>query len=314
MATCTLQNVYDAARSTYLNDTQVTGGEVYTNAVLQGPFGEAYRRMFNCLAGTSKRIEKYVYVNLPAYTTALIPASHAITDMAEPEFVEERPATIPITITSTSASTPIQVTAPNHGLPNNAEIVVSEVQNTWAPWGQWFITVVDANNFTLNGSYTDGISGSGGYCSVANQLNFVPVYPVDQAYALDGQPTQYLGVYWWGNSQFQFRGANETQQLRITYWASGAPPINPSQNLGIDNCLDFLACATAATAAKMVEASNQLADALTFKAFGASEEAKGDGGLLGDFVKIQILTLQRTQRRRLPFRQKISRWGNYVVN
>jgi hypothetical protein len=162
-------------------------------------------------------------------------------------------------------------------------------------------------------SQTDGNAGTGGYFTAQSLQQFVPVDPIDLAIqGIDGQPQQYLGVYMWNNEQLQFRGAVGVQQLRITYWASGSPPSNTSSTIGIDNCIDFLACATAANAAR-ADGFFQLADQLKFTAYGQTQEANCVGGLIGEFIKIQVLTMQRgPQRRTRPFRDKVTRFGNYL--
>lgn len=312
MATNTLEQVFTAARA-YLNDQP---GYVYTDSYLQPLFNEPYRRMFSCLAGTSKRVQRIVYLDFPAYTTVLIPATYGLTDFSEPELIEERPAQGQVTIATTSATTPIVCNAPAHGLgADGAEVggQVSNVIGTPAPWGNWYVTVVDANSFSLNGSQTDGNAGTGGYFTPQSLQQFVPVDPIDMAIqGIDGQPQQYLGVYLWNSEQLQFRGAVGVQQLRITYWASGSPPSNTGTTIGIDNCIDFLACATAANAARAA-GFFQLADQLKSTAFGQTQEANCVGGLLGEFIKIQVLTMQRgPQRRNRPFRDHVTRFGNYL--
>jgi hypothetical protein len=312
MAVNTLEQVYVAARA-YLNDQ---AGNIYTDAFLQPHFSEPYRRMFNCLAPVSKRIQRVVYTDLPAYTSMLIPATVGLTDFSEPEMIEARPALSPITITSTDTSTPIKVTATGHGLGSAGAIANGQVSNVvGAPeaWGNWFVTVIDANTFSLNGSQSQGNAGTGGYFTLQSLQQFIPVQPIDLAIqGIDGQPQSYLGQYMWNNEQLQFRGAVQTQQLRITYWASGTPPSNTGSTIGIDNCIDFLACATAANAAR-ADGFFQLADQLKFTAFGQTQEANCVGGLLGEFIKIQVLTMQRgPQRRTRPFRDKVTRFGNYL--
>jgi hypothetical protein len=310
--TNTLEQIFVAARA-YLNDQ---AGLVYTDTFLAPHFQEPYRQMYNCLAAVSKRIQRIVYLNFPAYTTTLIPETYGLTDFSEPEMIEERPAQGTVTIVSTNTETPIVANAPNHGLGSvGAEIAgqVSNVVGTPAPWGNWFVTVIDANNFSLNGSQSDGNPGTGGYFTTQSLQQFVPVEPIDLAIqGIDGQPQQYLGQYLWNNEQLQFRGAVGTQQLRITYWASGSPPSNTGSTIGIDNCIDFLACATAANAARAA-GFFQLSELLKAKAFGPGQESSCVNGLIGDFIKIQVVTMQRgPQRRTRPFRDKVTRFGNYL--
>lgn len=300
----------------YLHDTAIAGGETFTNSALQTSFNEPYRRLFSCLMGSSKRVQRVIYLDFPANTTVLIPQNYAITDMAEPELIEERPATAAIAITDTGVTTPINVHAPAHGLGAAGAIVegaVSGVAGTTAPWGQWFVTVVDTNNFTLNGSRADGVAGTGGIFAPASTQRWCQVDPIDLAFqGLDGVQQQYLGSYLWINEQLQFRGAIGIQQLRITYWASGDPPTNANTTINIDNCIDFLALATAANAAR-ANSWYPISNALMTRAYGASQDGC-TGGALGVFIAIQVSTLQRgPQRRRLPFRFRKSRFGDAVI-
>lgn len=307
-----LLDVFNAARG-YLNDANA---EIFSNSFLQTSFNDAYRRLFRCLSNSgSKRIQRVTYVNLPPLTTVLIPQNFGITDMAEPEKLEERPAGGVTNITSTSITTPINCFSPSHGLGsagNQVEGVVAGVSGTFAPWGKYYATIVDANHFTLNGSMSDGNAGTGGTFTLWTQQRFSEVQGQDlDLQGLDGQPTQYLGVYIWRDEQFNFIGATGTQQLRVTYWASGSPPVNDQTTIGIDDSIDFLACMTASTSARSL-GFYDLAERLKADALGPDPGVMG--GLLLDFVNLQIRQMQRDpQRRRLPFRDRRSRWGNWIV-
>ena len=315
MAVNTLESVFNAARG-FLHDTTPSTGAVWTDSALQVHFNEPYRALFNCLMGASKRVQRVVYVNFPAYTTVLIPANFGIPDLSEPEMVEERLANPSIAIVSTSATTPIEVNAPGHGLGSTGNVVaiqVTGVVGTPAPWGNWFATVVDANNFTLNGSMTDGVAGVGGSCSIQSQNRFTEVIPIDLSnQGLDGIPGNSLNNYLWIDEQMQFLGCVNTQELRITYWASGTPPTNTALNINIDNCIDFLSVGTAANAA-YANGWNTMGDRLYTKAYGAGGD-NCTGGLLGAFVKIQVAEQQRgPTRRRLPFRPRRTRYGDAIL-
>ena len=272
--------------------------------------------MFNVLAGVSKRVQKVIYLPFPAYTTTLDPATYNVNDFSEPELIEERPMpSTPIAIATTDTSTPINVnTVSAHGLSTGTEGVVTEVSGTSAPWGQWFFTVTGSSTLSLNGSASDGNSGTGGTIIPGNGTpQWLELDALDlDGQGMDGQPQAYLGVYVWDGELLRFRGAVNTQELRITYYASGTPPTNAAQQIGIDNCIDFLACATAANAAR----SNswfQLADQLKFTAYGPNQMPDGDGGLLRSFINIQVMSQQRgPQRRMQPYRNRRSRFGNYV--
>ncbi len=57
---------------------------------------------------------------------------------------------------------PIQITATNHGYKTGQKIIISGVGGIPAANGTWTVTVVDPNNFTLNGSIGSGTYTSGG--------------------------------------------------------------------------------------------------------------------------------------------------------
>lgn len=319
MGLVSVQSIFDGVRSN-LSDTQVVGGEVFTNAYLLGPsnngglFGEPYRSMYGRLMGASKRAQRTIWVVLPANTSVLIPSTYSITDFAEPEMLEERPAASKIAIASTSTTTPIEVTtvAP-HGLSSNAEGTISGVASTFAPWGNWFITKTGANTFTLNGSGSDGVAGTDGFFYPENQLPYAEVFPADlYAAGLDGGPNQVLGVYLYEDGHLKFRGASIDVELRITYYLSGTPPSNPNYIIPIDNCQDFLTCATTANAARS-KGWTTMYESFRNQAYGDPTHPD-EPSLLDLFFNIQVLASQRgPQRRQLPFRDKRSRYGTYVL-
>jgi len=318
MATATLQEIFQDVRG-FLADTgylnSIPTGESFTNAVLPVFFAEPYRTMFGRLQGASKRVQRVVYVVLPATTSVLIPRTYGIEDFSEPEMVEERPATNATAISTTSTTTPIVVTtAAPHGLTIGSVVqgTICNVLNTSAPWGMWFATVTDVDKFSLNGSASDGVAGAGGAFYFASQEQFTEVTPIDLwAQGLDGPAQTVLGVYLWINEMMQFRGAGIPIQLRITYYASGTAPTNPNYVIQIDNCRDFLAKATAANAAAS-RGWIDIADRLKLEAYG--DGSMQNIGLLETFMAGQYLALQRgPQRRQLPFRDKRTKFGTYLL-
>lgn len=307
MATETVQNILDAARSWLSDNGVVAAGEIFTNSVLLPHYSTAYRKMYNAMANLgSARIRREFYHLLPAYTTILQPSTIGVTDMAEPEFLDERINVTQVAISATGTSSPIQVTtsAPHNYASNSSDVIVTEVGSTQAPWGRWFVTVVDSLNFTLNGSTTDGVAGSGGFASTSND-KFVPMDALDSL--TDRDISDRLRDYVWEENVFKFRGSTQAVQLRVTYIASGAPPQNPNTTIGIDDALNFLGCYTAAVAAA-AKTWYTISDRLGRIALGTTPERDGSGGFLRDFCNIQVKKMQRTQRRRRPFRKKRSQF------
>lgn len=68
----------------------------------------------------------------------------------------------PLSITAASNATPIQITASSHGFHTGQNVVVAGVGGNTAANGNWKITVVDQNNFTLDNSIGNGAYTSGG--------------------------------------------------------------------------------------------------------------------------------------------------------
>jgi hypothetical protein len=317
--TATLQQAFDQARAE-LKDTQVSGGEVATNTALTPHLNQAWRRVWRAMGnGGSQRVEKFVYVNLAAQQQVLIPSTVGIMDFGEPELIEERLASTTVAIASTDTATPINVTFTGpHGLgPNGStgsQLIISEVIGTYAPWGTWSFSVTSPTVIQLIGSASDGAAGTGGIATVSSQFRFTEVLPANQAgQCIDGIAGQVLGCYLWMNEQLLFHGCVNTQQLRITYWSSGTPPVLTNQQMGIDDCLDLVACITAANFAA-AQGWSERAQQLNQKAFGPGEGPEELGGLMYEFLNSQIKLQQRgPQIRRGAFRYKRLRWADSAI-
>ena len=67
-------------------------------------------------------------------------------------------------ITDATNASPIVIEAAAHGLVTGTRVTVSGVEGNEAANGDWVITVVDSDNFSLNGSNGDGGYSSGGVC------------------------------------------------------------------------------------------------------------------------------------------------------
>jgi hypothetical protein len=82
-----------------------------------------------------------------------------------------RPYHVPTPITAATNATPIQITATAHGLITGEDAFISDVQGNTAANGFWTVTVIDANNITLNGSTGNGAyTASTGLLATNNQI------------------------------------------------------------------------------------------------------------------------------------------------
>ncbi len=68
-------------------------------------------------------------------------------------------------ITAVTNASPIQITANAHGFTTGQEVRISGVLGNTAANGDWIVTVIDANNFTLDSSVGNGAYTSGGKVS-----------------------------------------------------------------------------------------------------------------------------------------------------
>lgn len=333
MAQCSVQNIFDDVRG-LLQDTQVVGGEVFTNNYLLGIqgsgvagsgsyLGKPYRTLFSKIAGASDQVRPVVYVVLPANTTILIPSTYGILDFKAPIMLEERPATSTVAVASTDTSTPINVTTVNpHNLGTNGTVAEGTLSGTTvagppatpctAPWGHWFATVTGTSTFSLNGSGSDGIAGTGGVWVPDSTTPYTEVFKTDLDDALDGQPQSVLGNYTWRSGRLQFRGSTNATELRITYIASGYAPTNPNYVIPIDDCRDFLGVATAADAARS-RGWMSMYQELRNVAYGDPSHPEEDS-LIDLFYRAQILSSQQgPARRQLPFRSRRYKFGSYML-
>lgn len=74
-------------------------------------------------------------------------------------------------ITGATNASPIQITSTAHGRSTNDVVSISGVLGNTAANGDWTITVVDANNFTLNGSAGNGAYTSGGVFVATSKID-----------------------------------------------------------------------------------------------------------------------------------------------
>jgi hypothetical protein len=96
-------------------------------------------------------------------------------------------ATVPVITAMTGVNVLIQVTSTAHGLETGDIVQIAGVASpAGAANGQWVITKVDANNFTLNNSLGSGTWGSGG--TITHLGWATPATLVDNTVFANGTP------------------------------------------------------------------------------------------------------------------------------
>lgn len=256
-------------------------------------------------------IQRETFYTLPANTAALFPASLGVTDFDQPVSIEERGNVVSVAVASTTDGTPqIVTTATPHGLASNQRIELGGIMGVpnWIN-RDWFITVIDALNFSLNGSITNGGSNGTGGSVMYSQEVFTPmnlVLDIDPYF----QVAQVLGVYFWQDNIIWFTGSTVPRQLKITYLASDVPP--NSGPIGFANGRELLFLKTATAAHFAPKRQLPMGPQLTQWAYGPGGEPDGGGGFLRSLM-VPLLQ-QQQNRQQIPQRYRRRRgFAPYVL-
>ncbi len=295
MAIPTLQEVYNAARSV-LGDDQVTGGQVYTNTILQPKYQFAYSELFRAMqSAQNPRVTQENYYNVQPNTSYLDPATASIENIGEIVTVEERggvtswaisnvvPGSGICTITSAATS----LATGNQAIVYGVEGVSDDVN------GAWTVTVNSATSTQLNGCTATGTyTAATGTLSTSNEL-FHNVSPVQHIEFTDQSPQSEFLVYSWEGDVFRFPPCSDVRQLRITYTLSGDAPLTTSARVRIDDCLGFLMYRIAGLAASSKGMTTR-AQQYNAMAVGPRWDVDNtEGGLLQQLLISGIRNLQR---------------------
>ena len=322
MSQPTAQQVLDLARST-LGDEAVSGGEIYTNAILLPFLNAANREMFRVLETLQlPRVKTYAYYNLPAHTGVLYPATASITDLHEPESVATRSVTWTMSVVDCAITdgVPTLEFAPGDGIVtwgvdqfgapyivtqdvlDGSQVVVWGVGGITGVGDAWAVTVPDPTHLTLNGAVAAGTYTSGGYASGSTD-RFTDLEWVDDVGVDEGNELNRVA---WIGGAFRFPPSTEARQLRIAYWSSAPSVTSVNDVIAVDDCIDYLVARTAGQAA-FSRGAPTVAEGLALRALGPTGQADGSGGLLRQLFVNAVLREQSEQPiRRKPFRGKRS--------
>ncbi len=283
MPFCTLQDVFDTARST-LSDNGVSGGDFATNAVLLPWAQRAARDLFRTMKNIAHpKVGREIYHMLPANTAVLVPATAGITDMQEPETLDERGDLIVRSITgAVNVATGLSVTAVSHGFITGDLITLNAIGGLKGTEGLYGITITSGDVFVANGCVSTGTYSSGGVAVKSND-GFRLMDNVNRIASAAPNGVQ-LNTWVWRDGIFWFPTVPTDRQLRIRYSSSATAPVSTSDVIGVDDGLDFLATWTAALYAQSQRAQDIFAD-LAYNACGDTRSPSGaTGGLLRDLL------------------------------
>ena len=306
----TVTEIYGQARAS-LADVEVSGGQIYTDAVLLPFVQEAVRRLKSVMKNVSDAmVIKTFYYVLPANTSVLAPSTAGITDLTQPIYVEERGDLSTASVSAATQGTGVLnvTTSAAHGFSTGNIVTLNALGGLKNANGLFAITVTGATTFTANGVVTVGTYTSGGVACYSTD-HFSEMSARDQIKDVN-EPTNTLNAYAWSDGQFFFHAANEQRQLRVAYYSSATTPTSGSDIITIDDSLDFLATYAAAKAARSRRATSIAGD-LIQDAVGGYEGDGMIGGKLRELVNTGVKEWQNLspeERRRKPFREQVTSW------
>ena len=300
MAVATYQGDLTPLVRNLLGDTDVSGGDLFTDTEIHPSFVSAWDELMSLMAAdqipTAKRIWYHI---LPAYTTILYPSQAGITDLDSLVNLRERPAVTQIGLTACASGTggAIQLTtATPHGFTTNQLTQVMDIGGVKGANGQWYVTVVDPSNLLLNGSIFPSDAAyvaNSGAVEPENTDQFIQVHRREELSQRD--PDSRLLDFAWREDNFQFIGATSDVQLEITYLSDGTAP-GTTGSLVYDGIQNALAYRTAALLAYKHGRGQDDGQRLDTDARGP--ELDGHGGHYYTFLQRKIREIQKDRLQR----------------
>lgn len=315
MSLPTLTECYDQTRAK-CGDTEVSGGQIYTNTLLLPHIQEATRALWRGLRNLAvPRVRRTFFYTLPANTNTFYPATAGITDFSEPS----GPVAQRGSLTSVAVSTAAQsgnnlavTTTGAHGRATGDMVVLEQIVGLKGANVLASITVTGASTFTANGVLATGVYVSGGLV-VTSSNEFSDLVWAQSVPSSTTQSSAGLNSCVYAGGYFQFAPSNDARQLRVQYWSSASIPAVGADQIGFDDCIDFIATYAAAKASKAMGADDRAAWLLN-DAVGPEFNRGVIGGELRQLMIAavrQIQNLPPYERGPAPFREQTDNL-NYI--
>jgi len=315
--------IAETARLVYLGDTEVPGGQIFTDSILQPSINSAFRTLMDNLRRSDDRTPRRMgFYNLPAYTTSLTPADMGIANMGGPKELWHR------SVGSTYSATVAAFNDKTNTTPRSVDLTISGGTSSFSAGAQvvtfnfdssvtqdindmWHIQVVDANTIRLLGCAAQDADGDG-----VGTTGVVSTSPEDYSPQPNatlrleiqdniGGASTTISEWAWKDGRFRFPPCTSARQLKILYMISGDPPLNLGDPYGIDNSLDFLASYAAGLAANMKGYKGMAGDIFRLAVGREDGDPKdGDAGFLGQYMRPQVKQQQNVRVVMPPFRYK----------
>jgi hypothetical protein len=269
-----------------LGDTQISGGQIFTNQFLYGapagatapfnvdlvagsPMESGYNKLFERMRTImDRRCRRTSFAFVPQFTSFLNPLTAGISNCGNPINLWERALATPpyyditaITLTPASQGVaPSALITVNHGgtLITGQTIEIQGVQGISDDINNyWTLTVPDTTHIQLNGCTALGTyTASTGIVIVGSEA--WPQTPMQRVWnqfnfnqIQPGPATQTCFLNWtWETSAIRLPPLAAARELMIDYNLSGQVPLDPSLSLGIDDILNSMAYRVAAIAGR----------------------------------------------------------------
>lgn len=308
MAVTTGTAIANRARQ-LLADDRVSGGELFTDAVLLPHINQAIRDLFRCLRNIGDpRIIKEKYFQRNPDTAVIQPSASSMSDILSPIEISERDAATPITVTGAAVNgTSLRITAVGHGRSVGQRIAFEgDLANFTNVYGLWPVgVVVDPDTFDIR--FLGGVSsGSFGSSQViyysANE--FEPMQYVERIQSANAFGSK-LGFWSYEDRLIRFNACSSARHLRIRYISTATDIAAIGDAVNVEDSLDFLGFRAAALAGMII--MPDVAERLNLHALGQDFQLDGSGGLLKDLLWSVVRTWQDRDpesRTRAPFRYR----------
>lgn len=240
--------VFNAVRK-FLGDTEVTGGQIYTDSFLWEFLDLAYQRLYGDLARLSvQAVQGEGYYLLPAYTNRFHPGQANLPNVDSIDYLQDRSVksvadvlTVALNLGEQSVTVTTQAA---HGLTSNQLIQIVGVTGfNFSIDGEWLIEVTSNTAFKLNGVYW-GITTPGSYVSGGKVIFSTcewsdPIKKEEHTRYIDTNPLTELRRWAWEGNVIRVNPVSTQREVKIVYNISGQTPSVAANSLGIDGSLSY---------------------------------------------------------------------------
>lgn len=304
----TLTEVYEQTRAE-CGDTEVAGGQIYTNSLLLPHVQSATRTLWRGLRNlATPRVQRTFFYTLPANTNTFHPSTALITDFSEPSGpVAQRGGLTSIAVAAaTQSGSNLDITCTGaHGLSTGDNVILEQLGGLKGANIMCTITATSATQLLANGVVTTGTYTSGGYV-VTSSNEFSGLEYRQSIPSATTRDARGLAVAVYQDNYFQFLPSNEAQQIRITYWSSAQVPTSGTDQIAFNDCIDFIAKYAASMACK-AQGANDRAATLKEESVGPRFNEGIFGGELRQLMQAAVRERQNLspyERSPRPFREQ----------